>query len=250
MFNLSRSAHLPRTFRFAQTLPPQFSLAYTLVHHRNMSQKTLFQAIKEDHEEMYLYHDEYKRARESGDVDAQARWARQLSWEVARHAVGEEIVVYPLMEKHLGDKGRQLADHDREEHQHVKEMLYKLESLQPAQEDYGRTIELIMATLHPHNDDEEVKDLPMLEAVIGTDASKEAAVSFKKTKKLVPTRAHPSAPNKPPFETLAGLLAAPIDKVKDWFAAFPHEDEMKEAKEELKHRDHDAAADRKAKGEL
>ncbi|PCH38901.1 hypothetical protein WOLCODRAFT_128794 [Wolfiporia cocos MD-104 SS10] len=211
-----------------------------------MSEKTLFQAIKEDHEEMYLYHDEYKGARNVGDVDAQARWARQLTWEIARHAVGEEIVVYPLMEKHLGDKGRELADHDRAEHQHVKELLYKLEGLQPGHEDYSRTIELVMASLHPHNDDEEIKDLPLLEGVIGEQASKEAALNFKKTKKLVPTRAHPSAPNKPPFETLAGFLAAPIDKLKDWFASFPTEEEKEGAKEELKHRDHNAAAGRAA----
>ncbi|KAH9831970.1 uncharacterized protein C8Q71DRAFT_726492 [Rhodofomes roseus] len=211
-----------------------------------MSSKTLFQAIKEDHEEMYLYHDEYKRARTAGDVDAQARWARQLTWEVARHAVGEEIVVYPLMEKHLGDKGKQLADHDREEHQHVKEFLYRLESLKPEEESYSQTIELVMASLHPHNDDEEITDLPMLEAVIGADASREAAQNFKKTKKLVPTRSHPSAPNRPPFETLAGLLAAPADKLKDWFASFPTEEEMGQAKEELKHRDHDAKAGRAA----
>ncbi|OSX61985.1 hypothetical protein POSPLADRAFT_1070122 [Postia placenta MAD-698-R-SB12] len=215
-----------------------------------MSQKTLFQAVKEDHEEMYLYHDEFKRARAAGDVDAQARWARQLTWEVARHAVGEELVVYPLMEKHLGAQGRALADHDRAEHQHVKEHLYKLESLQPGAADYSALIEQIMATLHPHNDDEEVKDLPLLEAAIGTDASRSAAASFKRTKKLVPTRAHPSAPNKPPFETLAGLLAAPVDKLKDWFAEFPKEEEMGAAKEELTHRDHDAAADRERKGEL
>ncbi len=65
---------------------------------------------------MYEYHDQYERARDRGDVDAQVRWVRQLTWEVARHAIGEEIVVYPLMEKHLGDKGRQLSDHDREDH--------------------------------------------------------------------------------------------------------------------------------------
>ena len=46
----------------------------------------------------------------------------------------------------------------------------------------------MMASLHHHNDDEEIKDLPLLEPAIGTDASKEAALSFKKTKKLVPTR--------------------------------------------------------------
>lgn len=66
---------------------------------------------------MYEYHDQYKRARERGDMPAQERWVRQLTWEIARHAVGEEIVVYPLMEKHLGDQGRKLADHDRKEHQ-------------------------------------------------------------------------------------------------------------------------------------
>ena len=66
--------------------------------------------------QMYEYHDLYKRARERGDVGAQTRWAHQLRWEIARHAVGEEIIVYPLMEKHLGAEGRKLADHDREEH--------------------------------------------------------------------------------------------------------------------------------------
>lgn len=70
----------------------------------------------------------------------------------------------------------------------MKELLYKLESLKPEHADYSALIEQIMVTLHPHNDDEEIKDLPLLESVIGERASKEAAVSFKKTKKIVPTR--------------------------------------------------------------
>lgn len=65
---------------------------------------------------MYEYHDQYQRAYAKGDVDACTRWAHQLRWEIARHAVGEEIVVYPLMEKHLAARGKELADHDREEH--------------------------------------------------------------------------------------------------------------------------------------
>jgi hypothetical protein len=66
---------------------------------------------------MYEYYDEYMRAKDKSDIDAQSRWARQLTWEVARHAVGEEIVVYPLMEKHLGEKGLKLTNNDRAEHQ-------------------------------------------------------------------------------------------------------------------------------------
>ena len=65
---------------------------------------------------MYEYHDQYKRSHDRGDVEAQSRWANQLRWEIARHAVGEEIVVYPLMEKHLGEEGLLLANRDREEH--------------------------------------------------------------------------------------------------------------------------------------
>ncbi|KAJ7076502.1 hypothetical protein B0H15DRAFT_925159 [Mycena belliarum] len=196
----------------------------------------LTHAIKEDHEEMlftrllamhmYEYHDYYKKS--AGDTDAQTRWARQLTWEIARHAVGEEIVVYPLMEKHLGAEGLKLADHDREEHQRVKEMLNKMESLMPGTSEYDQILERMMVGLRRHNDDEERDDLPALEPHLGEDGSKAAASSFSRTKAFAPTRAHPGAPNKPPFETFAAFLAAPIDKLKDTFAKFPTE-EMKES---------------------
>ena len=64
---------------------------------------------------MYTYFDNYNKA--AGDADAQSRWAHQLTWEVARHAVGEEIVVCPLFEKYLGHKGAQFAEEDRADHQ-------------------------------------------------------------------------------------------------------------------------------------
>ena len=64
---------------------------------------------------MYEYYHQYTRA--TGDKDVQERWARQLTWEIARHAIGEEIVVYPLMEKHLGEKGPELTNQDSADHQ-------------------------------------------------------------------------------------------------------------------------------------
>jgi hemerythrin superfamily protein len=187
--------------------------------------KALSDAIKEDHREMYDYYDQYVRA--AGDKDAQTRWANQLSWEIARHAVGEEIVVYPLMEKHLGQKGVELADQDRRDHQFVKEKLYELESVQPGSAEHGSRLKEIMEHLHTHNDSEENEDLPRLEPALGEEGSKSAAKSFTLTKKFAPTRPHPSAPNKPPFETVVGLMTAPIDKLKDMFAKFPTE-EMEE----------------------
>ncbi|KAF5382333.1 hypothetical protein D9757_008460 [Collybiopsis confluens] len=196
---------------------------------RTMSSKTpLTDAIKEDHEEMYEYYQNYQKA--AGDADAQARWARQLTWEIARHAVGEEIVVYPLMEKHMGEEGLELADQDRADHQTVKEQLYKLDSLTAGTDEYDTLIKQVMAHLRTHNDSEEIKDLPQLEPKLGAEGSQQAAASFKTTKKFAPTRPHPSAPNKPPGETLIGFLALPIDKLRDMFAKFPTQ-EMKEAAE-------------------
>lgn len=152
----------------------------------------------------------------------------------------------------------------------MKKELYYLEGLDAGTPEFDSLLNKMMASLHHHNDDEEIDDLPLLEPAIGEEASKEAAQRFKRTKKFVPTRygrrlyslsrhrdrlaclfrrAHPHAPNKPPFETLVGFMAAPIDKLLDAFETFPKEEEMNEAKEELKHRDHDAAVGRAADGQ-
>ena len=135
---------------------------------------------------MYEYYDLYTR--NTGNKDAQERWARQLIWEVARHAVGEEIVVYPLMEKHLGSKGKELADQDRQDHQFVKEKLYRLESMTPGTSEYDNMLKEVMDHLHEHNDNEEQKDLPLLESKIGQEDCHKAAVTFSRTKKFAPTR--------------------------------------------------------------
>ncbi|KAF7969335.1 hypothetical protein HWV62_27727 [Athelia sp. TMB] len=207
------------------TQPPRFAFATTAFR----MAKTLTEAIKEDHEEMYEYHENYTKA---PNADERGRWARQLTWEVARHAVGEEIVVYPLMEEYLGAKGKALADEDRAQHQHVKELLSHLESLNVEKDAqaFGETVEKVMAHLKPHNDSEEQNDLPPLEEKLGVERSKKEAARFSRTKKFVPTRAHPWAPNHPPFETVVGLMTAPIDKLHDMFASFPTE-EMKERAE-------------------
>ncbi|KAF8154446.1 hypothetical protein B0H34DRAFT_716517 [Crassisporium funariophilum] len=225
-------------FRTAPTKPLRYTQtpnAYSpIAFSRTMATQTqtLLRAIAEDHQEMYAFYDKYVQS--NGDADAQERWSRQLIWEVARHAIGEELVVYPLMEKHLGAEGKKLADEDRADHQYVKNQLYALEKLSAGTPEHAATLKDVMDHLHPHNDSEETHDLPLLEKAIGQASSMEAAGSFRRTKKFVPTRSHPSAPNKPPFETLAGLMAAPMDKLKDVFAKFPKEEEVDKVESEAK----------------
>jgi hemerythrin superfamily protein len=73
-------------------------------------------AIKKDHRELQQYYNNIIGAQ---DNDEATRWQNQFTWELARHSIGEELVVYPAFEKKLGDKGQRMAEKDRDEHQAV-----------------------------------------------------------------------------------------------------------------------------------
>lgn len=74
-------------------------------------------AIIKDHRELEKYYNEVVN---SSDHDHQERFGNQFVWELARHSVGEELVVYPAIEKHLGEKGKHIAEEDRKEHHKVE----------------------------------------------------------------------------------------------------------------------------------
>lgn len=73
-------------------------------------------AIKQDHREIESY---YKVITSSPDHDEQTRYQNMFTWELARHAIGEELVLYPTMEKYLRD-GVDAAEKDRQAHQKVR----------------------------------------------------------------------------------------------------------------------------------
>lgn len=78
---------------------------------------TISSAIIKDHRELKQYYEEV--VNNPNKHDHQQRYGNQFTWELARHSVGEELVVYPALEKYLGDRGKQMADHDRQEHHKV-----------------------------------------------------------------------------------------------------------------------------------
>lgn len=83
-----------------------------------------------------------------------------------------------------------------------------------------------MQDLAQHILEEETNDLVKLDSVLSPEESDRLSRSFNRTKMFVPTRSHPSTPNKPPFETAVGLLAAPIDRLQDMFRKWPDDEGM------------------------
>ncbi|KUM64762.1 hypothetical protein ACN42_g2323 [Penicillium freii] len=179
---------------------------------------TISDAIKKDHREIESY---YENIIKTSDETEQTRWQNQFTWELARHSIGEELVVYPALEKYVSG-GVDLANKDRQEHQSVKEQLKEFQNLKPSDSQFTPTLKALMNDLSQHIKEEEAEDLPKLEEVLSQEESEKYSTSFGRTKMFVPSRSHPSAPDKPPYETVVGLLAAPIDHLSDIFRKWPH----------------------------
>jgi len=77
---------------------------------------TISDLVKHDHRELEEY---YSKIVDPGsDHDTKTRYQNQFVWELARHSIAEEIVLYPAMEKYLPG-GKEMADKDRGEHSKV-----------------------------------------------------------------------------------------------------------------------------------
>ncbi|KAI2617109.1 hypothetical protein GGR54DRAFT_608227 [Hypoxylon sp. NC1633] len=175
--------------------------------------------IHQDHRQIEDY---YEKIVNSKDTDIQLRYQNAFVWALTRHAIAEELVVYPSIETGVNN-GKIMVDKDRAEHQVTKEQLYKFQNMTPRDAGFIPTLESLMKDLKMHIKEEEEHDLVKLEEALVPSRSKNLAHQFERAKTFIPTRSHPSAPNKPPFETAVGLLTAPLDKIRDLFRSWPND---------------------------
>jgi hypothetical protein len=119
--------------------------------------------------------------------------------------------------------GKALADHAREEHLQVKKDLYELDKTPIDNGDFSTMLKKIMDELNHHIEEEETQLIPLFRKNASSEVLQNLAKEWYTKQKLVPTRPHPDAPDRPPMETVAGLMAAPLDKAKDLMRDFPEE---------------------------
>lgn len=222
----------------------KYSLANRAFSSTAIRLSALSDAIKKDHREIEEYYNNIINAK---DDDEATRWQNQFVWELARHSIAEELVVYPAFEKNLGETGHLMAEKDRAEHQtvslpgnpngnflcnhptkksadtsvQVKEALKTFQQLRVDAPNFTSTLNSLMDSLKQHIHEEEHDDLPALDATLSSEDAESMTKSFGRTKAFVPSRSHPMAPSKPPFETVVGLMAAPIDHLADMLRKFP-----------------------------
>jgi hemerythrin superfamily protein/carbon monoxide dehydrogenase subunit G len=146
--------------------------------------------------------------------DQRRELADMLISELVRHAVAEEMYVYPAMRKHIPE-GDAAVQHDTEEHKELETQMKALEGLDPAEPRFDEVLRQLEATLADHITDEETEHFPQLRASLPRAELVELAGKVETAKKLAPTRPHPGAPNNQLFHKLVGPGVGMVDRLRD-----------------------------------
>src|SRR5436190_3949381 len=81
--------------------------------------------------------------------------------ELVRHAVAEEMYVYPAMRKYLSD-GERAVEHDVEEHKQLESTMKELEGVDVASAEFDAALHRLEMLLADHVQDEEIEQFPEL----------------------------------------------------------------------------------------
>ena len=178
---------------------------------RQTTEADVVDELSSDHREALALLD---RLANSIDADQRRDLADTVIAEVVRHAVAEEMYVYPAMREHLPD-GYQAVEHDIEEHKQLEGTMKQLESVDPSEPRFDSLVREMTEQLRHHAYDEETEQFPRLRELIPRDELVRLREKVETAKKLAPTRPHPSAPNSELFHKLAGPGVGMVDRLRD-----------------------------------
>jgi hemerythrin superfamily protein len=134
--------------------------------------------------------------------------------EVVRHAVAEEMYVYPAMRDHVPD-GEKEVEHDIEEHKELEETMKRLEAVDATDPRFDELVRTMTEQLRHHAHDEEANQFPQLREHIPHDDLVKLREKVETAKKVAPTRPHPNAPNAELFHKLVGPGVGLVDRLRD-----------------------------------
>ncbi|HET6964418.1 MAG TPA: hemerythrin domain-containing protein [Acidimicrobiales bacterium] len=170
--------------------------------------------ITADHESLRLSFEALAGAAgpDTGGAD-RARAFAELAEMLVRHEVAEEAVVYPALRKLAG--GDRIADARIAEQAEAEQRLSELERFRPDASEFATTLSQLHSSVVEHAELEQRHVLPLLSEQIPEDRRSEMGQRYTKARASAPTHPHPSAPDTPPGNLVAGPVAALFDRIRD-----------------------------------
>jgi hemerythrin superfamily protein len=183
-------------------------------------QRDVIEVLEHDHREVEEMFSELESLRGASTDDAKSRrkdLTEQVTVELVRHSVAEEVLVYPEVSDKVGSEE---ADHAREEHAEAEETLQRLEKLDADDPSFDDELATLMAEIRHHIEDEEGQMFGHMRQVIDAEELRKLGGRVEAFKKVAPTRPHPNVPNEPLPRAAAGPAASAFDRMRDLATGF------------------------------
>jgi hemerythrin-like domain-containing protein len=178
-------------------------------------ERDVIEILEQDHREVEEMFKELESLRGAATDDAQARrkdLTDQVTIELVRHSVAEEILVYPQVEKKVSSEE---AEHAREEHAEAEETLKRLEKLDAGDPSFDDELATLMEEIRHHVEEEEGRMFEHMRQVLEPDDLRALGDRVAAFKKVAPTRPHPNVPNEALPRMAAGPAASLFDRMRD-----------------------------------
>ena len=150
----------------------------------------------------------------TGDPERRRDLADTVIAEVMRHAVAEEMHVYPAIVRHVPSGAAEVA-HDKEEHQEIVEVMKGMEDVDASAPRFMDLVRRLESLISHHAASEEGEQFPKLRAHIPREMLLELGRKVEKAKRLAPTRPHPGAPHSELFHKTVGPGVGMVDRLLD-----------------------------------
>jgi len=178
-------------------------------------QRDVIEVLEHDHrevEEMFAELESLRGAESEEDKARRKTVTEQVTIELVRHSVAEEVLVYPEVERKVSAEE---VEHAREEHAEAEETLQRLEKLDADDPAFDDELAELMAEIRHHIEDEEGEMFVHMRQVIDADELRKLGARVEAFKKVAPTRPHPHVPNTALARTAAGPAASLFDRMRD-----------------------------------
>ncbi|NKX56385.1 hemerythrin domain-containing protein [Arthrobacter mobilis] len=179
--------------------------------HANQPGTDVIDILTSDHREMLELLGQIEG---TPDHDRRRELADTVIAEVMRHAVAEEMYVYPAIKDHVPN-GAEEVEHDKKEHQEIVEVMKRMEDVDAGEPTFLELVRQLEGQLRHHVNDEETEQFPKLRAHIPGDKLVDLGKKVETAKKLAPTRPHPHAPHSELFHKTVGPGVGMVDRLLD-----------------------------------
>ena len=178
-------------------------------------QRDVIEVLEHDHrevEEMFAELETLRGASTEEEKSRRKTLTEQVTIELVRHSVAEEVLVYPQVEDKVSAEE---AEHAREEHAEAEETLHRLEKLDADSPAFDDELATLMREIRAHIAEEEGTMFVHMRQVIDQDELRTLGARVEAFKKVAPTRPHPNVPNEPLPRMAAGPAASLFDRMRD-----------------------------------